>query len=70
MARTASATSSGSAKRLSGVLSSCSDRHAGSRLLMKSVSTTPGDTETTRIRGASARANESVMAFIAAFDAQ
>ena len=37
---------------------------------MNPVSTTPGETETTRIRGASARASERVTLSSAAFEAQ
>ena len=69
-ARTAAATSSGDASRPSGVRASCSSRQAGSSDRMKPVSTTPGETETTRIRGASARASERVTLSSAAFEAQ
>ena len=69
-ARTAAATSSGDASRPSGVRASWSSRHAGSSDRMKPVSTTPGETETTLIRGASARPSERVMLSSAAFDAQ
>src|SRR6185436_16881245 len=69
-ARTAAATSPGDARRPSGVRASWSSRQAGSSERMKPVSTTPGDTETTRIRGASARPSERVRLSSAAFDAQ
>src|ERR1700680_3906304 len=69
-ATTAGAPSLGEASRLSGVRSNCSSRQRWSIDFMKSVSTRPGETDTTRIRGARARASDLVMLSTAAFDAQ
>ena len=69
-ATTASATSCGSASRLSGVREACSSRQPTSSDLTKSVSARPGETYSTRIAGATARASDWVMLSTAALDAQ
>src|SRR6516164_9729758 len=69
-ATTALATSLGVAKRPSGVRAACSSCQAGSIDFTNSVSTRAGETETTRMRGASARASDFVMLSTAAFEAQ
>src|SRR6202011_5765927 len=69
-AMTAAATSSGAAKRPSGVRAACWSRQRGSSDLTNSVSTNPGDTEMTRTAGASARASDWVMLSSAALEAQ
>src|SRR5271165_1372427 len=69
-ATTAEATSSGAARRFSGVRPTCSASQALSIDRTKSFSTRPGETDTTRIFGARARASDLVMLSTAAFDAQ
>ena len=48
----------------------CSSRQPASMDLTKSVSTRPGDTDTTRISGANARADDLAILSNAALDAQ
>jgi hypothetical protein len=48
----------------------CSSRQPASMALTTSVSARPGETETTRMRGASARVSDRVILSTAAFDAQ
>ncbi len=69
-ARTPRATSSGAASRASGVCSSMCRRRSGAHSRVSSVSTRPGATASTRMRGASARASDLVRLLSAAFDAQ
>ena len=69
-AKTAFATSCAVANLSKGVLSFWFFRKFGSKFLVYSPSTKPGDTETTLILGANARAKERVIESKAAFDAQ
>ena len=69
-ATTASATSSGVARRPKAVNDACSSRHEASRDRTNSVSIRPGETDTTRMSGASARASDAVILSTAALDAQ
>src|SRR5437879_689552 len=69
-AATVAATSWGVARRPSGVRADCSSCQALSSDFTNSVSTSAGDTDTTRMRGARARASDLVMLSRAALDAQ